>query len=78
MKKFFFSGDINAAAVSEHTKAFFAGSLKADLKSEEPVPEDTANAVKVVKGKSFHDIVINNSKDVLIEFYAPWCGHCKK
>ena len=48
------------------------------IKSEADSPDHLAQAVKVVTGNSFQSLVVDNTKDVLVEFYAPWCGHCKK
>jgi len=78
MQKFPFTGDLSTNAVSDFVKSFHDGDLKPTLKSEEPSDEDTAEPVIVLKGKTFKEHVIDNTKDVLVEFYAPWCGHCKK
>jgi len=59
-----------------HFEGFLSGTLKATLKSQ-PEPENNNGPVKVVVGTTFDSIVLDNSKDVLVKFYAPWCGHCK-
>jgi len=76
MKKFGFDKELTADNIRAHVTAFHAGALKPTMKSEE-APADNNGPVTVIVGTTFKEIVLDTSKDVLVEFYAPWCGHCK-
>ena len=62
--------------VGKFVDDFLAGKVEPSVKSD-PIPEKNDGPVTIVVAHNFNDVVVNNEKDVLVEYYAPWCGHCK-
>eukprot|EP00043_Microstomoeca_roanoka_P020815 m.254116 g.254116 ORF g.254116 m.254116 type:complete len:531 (+) comp17707_c0_seq1:3-1595(+) len=78
MAKYALTGPITTETLSAFADKFFGNKLTRHLRSEE-VPEDwDKEAVKVLTGKNFAQVARDSSKNVFVEFYAPWCGHCKQ
>ncbi|KAM0007414.1 putative protein disulfide-isomerase [Helianthus debilis subsp. tardiflorus] len=75
-KKFVFDQDLTLENLKVFGEDFLNDKLKPVYKSD-PIPEQNDGDVKIVVGNNFDDIVLDESKDVLLEIYAPWCGHCQ-
>lgn len=62
--------------IAEFVDEYAAGKIEPSIKSE-PIPTKQEGAVVVVVAHNYEKVVLDEDKDVLVEFYAPWCGHCK-
>ncbi|KDQ08835.1 hypothetical protein BOTBODRAFT_37526 [Botryobasidium botryosum FD-172 SS1] len=69
--------DISPDTIEDFVSQFVGKKLEPSLKSE-PIPEKQEEGTFVLVGKQFDEVIFDDSKDVFVEFYAPWCGHCKR
>lgn len=68
---------LSADRIIKHVRDYVSGSLKPSAKSQ-PIPEPSEDPLIVLVGDNFAEVAYDTTKDVFVEFYASWCGHCKK
>lgn len=68
---------VEPETVSAMVADYVDGKLLPKLKSQ-PIPETQDESVFTLVGEHFDEVVFDDSKDVFVEFYATWCGHCKR
>ena len=66
------SADLTESNIQAFVQDFVDGKLKAHLLSDD-LPDDwDKNPVKVLVSSNFDSVAFDKTKDVLVEFYAPW------
>ncbi|KAK0617572.1 thioredoxin-like protein [Immersiella caudata] len=69
------ASDLQLDKVATFIESFLAGQVQPKIKSA-PIPETQGPIIEIV-GFTYDEIIMNPDKDVLVEYYTPWCGPCK-
>ncbi|KAF5303370.1 hypothetical protein FQR65_LT08283 [Abscondita terminalis] len=70
--------DLSAETIKNFVQSFLDNKIKPHLLSQD-LPDDwNKEGVYTLVASNFESVALDPAKDVLVEFYAPWCGHCKQ
>ena len=75
-----FTSDALKQFVADYREGKLVGKEKEPYKPPAPAPDGDAEfdpAVVTLTDDNFQSEVEDSLADVMLEFYAPWCGHCK-
>ena len=71
------SQTVDAKSVAEFVGKFTRNEIAASIRSQ-PIPKVQDEAAYVVVADSFEDVILKDDKrDIFLELYASWCGHCE-
>lgn len=76
--KYLYSGNWESDSLDTFFASVKDGSASRWFKSEDLPDATHENGVETLVGSNFVEAVSDPNSDILVEFYAPWCGHCKK
>jgi len=88
--KLYYTMDTNELPTTQHIEQFVKDFLENKLTGiVKQLPDDKSNLdqndnfsdmgpVVMVTQENFNEVVYDSNKNVLIEFFAPWCTHCKQ
>ena len=75
--KFPLTEAVTKANVEKFVKAFDSGDVQPSIKSE-AIPTTNDAPVFHLVSEQWDEVLGDKEKDILVEFFAPWCGHCRE